>query len=173
LGEFVNTYNCSNPRRDEVAVPIQEQTTLINRILVVDDDPVCRQFFAEALIDLGYQVDTAEDGVVGWEALRSNGYNLLITDNQMPKVSGVELVKLLRSARMDVPVLLASSAIPTEEINRNPSLRLAGTLLKPFTVGELLAVVRNVLGAVDNSRNSLRTPSPVVPVMKFGVPNIG
>jgi DNA-binding response OmpR family regulator len=171
FGEPPEIAHCPGSRRDDVAAPIQDQNKLIDRILVVDDDPVCRQFYADALIDLGYQVDTAEDGGVGWEALHSTGYNLLITDNQMPKVSGVELVKLLRSARMDVPVVLASSAIPTEEIHRNPSLRLAGTLLKPFTIGELLAMVKKVLGAVDDSRNRTAMRSAVLAVTELALPN--
>jgi YesN/AraC family two-component response regulator len=64
-------------------------------------------------------VDTAEDGEFGWEALQAKNYDLLITDNNMPKVSGLELVKKLRSARMALPVILASGAMP-EELNRLP-----------------------------------------------------
>src|SRR5687768_12872274 len=99
----------------------------------------------------GYQVDTAEDGVAGWEALHGSSYDLLITDYNMPKVSGVELVKKLRSARMALPVVLVSGAIPTEELSRNPSLKLAAMLLKPFSAEELLGTVKKVLGAAEGA----------------------
>lgn len=132
-------------------MPIRDRGGLPHRILVVDDDRDIRQLCVDALVGSGYRVDTAEDGVVGWQALHANNYSLLLTDNKMPMVSGIDLVKQLRSARMDLPVVLVSSAIPTEEIDRNPSLQLAATLLKPFTLAELLDTVEGVLMA-DNRR---------------------
>jgi DNA-binding response OmpR family regulator len=121
------------------------QATRCHRILVVDDDMNLRQLHASVLACSGYQVDTAEDGAAAWATLHSNGYDLLITDNNMPKVSGVELVKKVRSARMTLPVILASGALPTEELDRNPWLQPVATLVKPFTGGQLLEAVNQVL----------------------------
>jgi two-component system sensor histidine kinase and response regulator WspE len=117
---------------------------------VVDDDISIRELSAAVLMPSGYQVDTAEDGAAGWEALHGNNYDLLITDHNMPRVSGVELVKKLRSARMALPVVLTSGALPTEELSRNPSLQLAATLLKPFSPDELLGTVIQVLRGSDS-----------------------
>ena len=130
-----------------------------NRILVVDDDLDLRLLSADLLFRSGHQVDTADDGETGWEALRARNYDLLITDNKMPKVSGVELVKKLRSARMALPVILASGAMP-EELNRLPWLRLAAILLKPFTGDELLGTVNKVLRATDGAREQTN-PTPI------------
>jgi len=130
------------------------------RILVVDDDEVLRQVNAEMLSSFGYETETAEDGAAAWEALQANGYDLLITDNNMPKVSGVELVKKLRSAHMTLPVVLASGTIPTEAMNWNSSLQLAAMLLKPFTMDELLATVKEVFRAADSAREQSE-PMPV------------
>ena len=127
------------------------QRKLPKRILVVDDDEVIRQVNAEMLSRFGYEAETAEDGAAAWEALQANGYDLLITDNNMPNVSGVELVKKLRSAHMSLPVVLASGTIPTEAMNWNSSLQLAAMLLKPFTMDELLATVKEVLHAADSA----------------------
>jgi DNA-binding response OmpR family regulator len=115
------------------------------RILVVDDDAKICQLNAEVLSRSGYQTETAEDGAAAWEALQANGYDLLITDHDMPKVSGVELVKKVRSAQMTLPVILATGSMPEEELNRHPWLQLAATLLKPFTGDELLGAVKKVL----------------------------
>src|ERR1041385_7209715 len=76
-----------------------------NRILVVDDEVEIRQVNAEVLRRFGYQTETVADGAAAWEALQANRYDLLITDNRMPKVSGVELVKKMRSAHMTLPVI--------------------------------------------------------------------
>ena len=60
-------------------------------------------------------------------------------------LSGVELVKKVRSARMTLPVILASGALPTDELNRNPWLQPVATLVKPFTGGQLLETVNELL----------------------------
>ena len=121
------------------------------RILLVDDDEVLCQVNADILSRFGYETETAEDGAAAWEALQDHGYDLVITDNSMPKVSGVELVKKLRSAHMMLPVVLASGTIPMEAMNRNSSLQLAAMLLKPFTKDELLVTVKEVLRAAESA----------------------
>jgi DNA-binding response OmpR family regulator len=129
------------------------------RILVVDDDSDLRLLDADVLALPGYHVDAAEDGAAGWEALQANNYNLLITEHSLPKLTGVELVRKLRSARMAVPVVMAAGRLPTHELARNPSLQLAATLLKPFAVDALLDTVKNVLRATDSPRE-LIAPLP-------------
>src|SRR5690349_5099960 len=133
----------------------RSQTPYSNRILVVDDDIVIRLMSSEALARSGYQVDTAADGEIGWEALCSKSYDLLITDNNMPKVSGVELVKMLRSADLALPVILVSGAMPTEELIRHPWLQVAATLLKPFTGDELVEVAKKVLRETGSTHDQL------------------
>ena len=115
------------------------------RILVVEDDDDIRRFNAEALTGSGYHVEAAVDGAQGWEALNASRYDLLITDNSMPRVSGVELVKMLRSEGMTLPVVMVSGTLPPEALNGDSSLQFAATLLKPFTVKELVGTVERVL----------------------------
>ncbi len=126
-------------------VRAESETNLPVRILVVEDDISIRQLSSTVLRHSGYHVDAAEDGAAGWEALQASNYDLLITDNTMPRVSGVELVKMVRSARMTLPVVMASGNMPTEALNRDSSLQLAATLLKPFTMHELLGTVEKAL----------------------------
>ncbi len=112
---------------EPAGAPRQRPTNRSHRILVVDEDGDLRQLYAEALAGLGYHIDTAEDGAAAWEALRANRYHLLITEHEMPHLTGVELVKMLRAARIDVPVVMAAGRLPTHELTRNPSLQLAAT----------------------------------------------
>jgi DNA-binding response OmpR family regulator len=140
-----------SPCDKAVGAPTQGQRNPSNRILFVDDSVAVREASAKVLICSGYQVDVAEDGEAGWKALHATNYDLLITDHNMPKLSGVELVKKLRSAHMKLPVVLASAALPTEELNQNPWLQFAATLLKPFTIDELLQTVKEVLGAANKA----------------------
>ena len=125
------------------------------RILVVDDESTIRLLIAHILAHAGYQVGTAEDGEIAWEALRAKNYDLLITDHNMPKVSGVELIKKLRLEDNALPVILISGAIPTEELNRHSWLQLSATLLKPFTGDQLLRIVKRVLRETQSAREQI------------------
>src|SRR5439155_21984368 len=80
--------------------PTRSQTNPSSHILVVDEDGDSRQLSAGALVSFGYRVDVAEDGAAAWKSLHANTYELRMTDNQMPKSSGVELIKKLRSGGM-------------------------------------------------------------------------
>ena len=63
------------------------------RILVAEDDTILLRLNAEILMRVGYEVDATEDGQAAWQALNAGSYDLLITDNNMPKVTGVELLQ--------------------------------------------------------------------------------
>ena len=115
------------------------------RILVVDDDVYARELNAGVLIRFGYQVDTATDGVDAWRALHDDRYDLLITDEQMPWVTGLELIEKLRADAMHLPVILASGLPPIEQLNRNPGLKIQAIVTKPCPLAVLLQTVREVL----------------------------
>jgi DNA-binding response OmpR family regulator len=120
-------------------------------MLVVEDDVAIRELNAQVLVRSGYQVDAVEDGAAGWEALHAKNFQLLIADRDMPRLSGVELVKKVRCARMTLPVILATGALPEEELEQHPWLQLAATLLKPFSPHQLLETVQEVLRATDRA----------------------
>ena len=148
---------------------VQTQTNVSLRILVVDDNvDICR-LNAEVLMDAGYKVDTAQDGAVAWSALQLLDYDLLITDNVMPTVTGLELIMKLRSEDMRVPIILMSGTMPTEELNEHPWLQIQATLLKPYSILELLTTVKEVLrtpaarrARITPPRNWQNLPSAVI-----------
>jgi two-component system OmpR family response regulator len=127
-----------------------------HRILVVDDDSDTRRQYGFVLSRPGYLVDVAADGAAGWEALQANRYSLLITEHEMPHLTGVELVKKLRAARMALPVVMAARRLPVEELALNPSLRLAATLSKPFLADALLGMVEDVLRLTDGTHEQIK-----------------
>jgi DNA-binding response OmpR family regulator len=139
--------------------PVQHRPGPARRILLVDDEPDLRRFAAQALVGSGFQVDTAENGAVAWENLQRNSYDLLITDHNMPKLTGVELVRKLRSARMTLPVILATGKLPVKELSQNPSLQLAAILPKPFSFEELLGTVNEFLCAATDAPEQVEPPS--------------
>lgn len=134
----------SNPGR----ALLQHSARPPRRILVADDDPDIRRLNAKVLIYSGYEVDAVEDGGLAWEKLQQKKHDLLLTDNDMPKLSGVELLRRLREANMNLPVILATGVPPAKEFERDPWLKPAATLLKPYSMDALLETVNLVLSSL-------------------------
>ncbi|MBV6287202.1 hybrid sensor histidine kinase/response regulator [Pseudomonas aegrilactucae] len=80
------------------------------RVLVVDDSLTVRELQRKLLSNRGYEVAVAVDGMDGWNALRSEDFDLLITDIDMPRMDGIELVTLLRrdNRLQSLPVMVVS-----------------------------------------------------------------
>jgi len=129
-----------------------------HRILIVDDEVAIRRLNAEILTGSGYQVDTAEDVASAWERIQFIKYHLIITDHAMPKATGVELLKKMHAARMDMPVIMSAAIVPYEDFARSPWLQPTAILLKPYVTTELLKTVKNVLRATTGLHNGARLP---------------
>jgi DNA-binding response OmpR family regulator len=122
-----------------------------HRILVVEADVFLRHFNVTMLLLSGYKADAAADGDAAWQALNTNSYDLLITGNAIPKVSGVELLKRLRTERMALPVIMATGTSQQHEFIRYPWLQPAATLLKPYTAEAMLRTVKMVLREAESA----------------------
>ncbi|HLX94484.1 MAG TPA: response regulator, partial [Verrucomicrobiae bacterium] len=120
------------------------------RILVVDDDSDLRLLYADALARADYDVDAVENGAAAWKALHVINYDLLIIEHNLPRLTGVELVLEMRSARLALPVILVTGQLPAEALAQNPLLQLAALLPKPFYLSQLLETVRVVLQATGS-----------------------
>jgi DNA-binding response OmpR family regulator len=141
--------------------PLEYQAKPASRILVVEDDPDIRRINAVALHRAGYHVDTAEDGLAGWKVLKvlkpvrhaPENYDLLITDHDMPGLTGLALVQKLRTAHMTLPVIMATGNFPVEDLlGRYSWLQPAFTLLKPYSIKVLLGTVEAVLRTTGAAR---------------------
>jgi len=116
-------------------------------ILVVDDDPTIRNLLAIMLQNAGYVVISAEDGEKGWEALNTHKFDLLITDHDMPRLSGLELLRRIRAHKLNLPVLLISGKIPRDIADLATLLQPGAAIEKPFTTAQFLALVQANLAA--------------------------
>ena len=117
----------------------------LGRILLVDDEIELwwDQCLAE-LVRSGCRVDTAEDGEAGWEALQANDYDLLITDNKMPKVSGLELIIHVRDRGITLPIIFASCLLPGITPEQRPYFVNVHLLEKPVTPSQLSKTLHQI-----------------------------
>ena len=88
---------------------IQEETQT-KSILIVDDSITVRETERKLLENRGYQVDVAVDGVEGWNAVRTKSYDLVISDIDMPRMNGIELIKNIRNhpVHSSLPIIVVS-----------------------------------------------------------------
>jgi CheY-like chemotaxis protein len=149
-----------SPAENPTSAPIREQLNLSYRILVVDDDNNTRQHSVAVLVRSGYDVETAIDGAAGWKALQTNDYDLVVTDNQMPKMTGIEMIARLRSAAIPVPIIMATGNLPADIFEQDPWLKPDAMLERPFSDEDLLATVKNVLHTPGVGAGGGETPFP-------------
>jgi DNA-binding response OmpR family regulator len=137
--------NGNSQTGERANAPLKARTDPLCRILVVEDNISLRRLNTQMLSRSGYEVDGAADGSVAWQALSTGSYDLLITAHDIPKLTGVELVRKARAARMALPVVMATGTLPKEEFIRQPWLQPAAMLPKPYTAEEMLRTVKKVL----------------------------
>ncbi len=118
------------------------------RFLVVDDFAPMREIVRKVLQDMGYQhIHEANDGITALPLLRSQRFDLLITDWTMPKMPGIELLRAVRSdpqlARL--PVLMVTAEVKRDQIVEATHAGVNGYILKPFTEQALTAKVNKIL----------------------------
>ena len=129
------------------------------RILVVEDAEDLRQLNGEMLMDAGYAVELVEDGAAACAALQLHRYDLLLTDQFLPKLSGVELLKKILTARMTLPIIMVTEILPTWEFALHPCLQSVKMLRKPYTMDKLLGAVHSVLPQSAGALTE-QTPAP-------------
>jgi CheY-like chemotaxis protein len=164
------------PISQQASAPFQYQTNLFHSVLVVEDNELIRRVNAEVLTRSGYEVNVAEDGDAAWEAIQSRHYDLMATDNEMPKLSGMELLYKLRAARKTMPVILASGTMPVEKVKQHSWLQIDATLLKPYTAKEFLTTVEKIIYATDGMAGQTAPPpdwqqQPLAAGMKISLQN--
>jgi DNA-binding response OmpR family regulator len=128
------------PAPSSPPIPVRAQ-----RILVADDEEDIRHLISSVLAGAGFDVNTAFDGEEAWEALQHEHCDLLITDNEMPRLTGIKLIERIRDSGMSLPVIVASGFFSTEGVRDYAQLQIAAVIPKPFNIGEFLTTVRIAL----------------------------
>ena len=131
------------------------QTSAV-RVLVVEDDAKIASFVAKGLRQEGFAVDHASDGDTAWALAQATAYDLIVVDVMLPGIDGLELVKRLRAARAEVPVLFLSARSSVED--RVRGLRAGGDdyLTKPFAYAEFSARIQALIRRASRAPEATR-----------------
>lgn len=118
-------------------------------ILVVEDEKAIVELLKFHLSDLGFEVDTAEDGQVGLDKALANDYALIVLDLMLPNLNGIEVCKELRKREVNTPVLMLTAK--SEEFDKVLGLEIGADdyMTKPFSIREFQARVKALLRRME------------------------
>jgi DNA-binding response OmpR family regulator len=112
------------------------------RILVVDDDLAIRVLLQAVLRRMNFDVDLAEDGMVGFERLGQQRYDLVLLDLMMPKVNGYEFLERINTDEAHPrPHVIVFTAAGQRGINKIPPNSVCNSILKPFDLEKFLDMI--------------------------------
>lgn len=124
------------------------------RILVIEDERKVARFLEQGLREEKYSVDVAFDGEDGLNRALSEAYDLVITDVMMPKRSGIDVIKALRSEKRNMPILCLTARTEVGDKIEGLDAGADDYLTKPFLFEELSARVRSLLRRSDMEKKT-------------------
>jgi len=127
------------------------ETDVGNSVLVAEDDRVMSDVIRFNLERNGYQVVVARDGLEAWGQLQTRHFDILVSDYQMPGMSGEELCRELRTTYPDrhLPVIfLSARGLELDASRLRDELQIDMLMFKPFSPRELVAAVADCLNPV-------------------------
>lgn len=135
LNSFVNFIH---PHPDHVG-------NLLSRILLIEDNRTLAEILSDMLSSFGYVVCPVHDGIAGLTRLEREPFDLVVSDIQMPRLDGMNLVKVLGGLKLELPVILMTGYTGIWEKERALRQGAVDFLPKPFAMEELLAAVSRAL----------------------------
>lgn len=119
----------------------------MTRILAVDDSPSMRDMVRIALTSAGFDVISASDGQEALDLARSSGFDLVLSDVNMPVMDGIQLIRALRaeSAYRHIPILMLTTEAGPDRKKEGKDAGATGWIVKPFDPAQLVATMHRVL----------------------------
>jgi len=125
------------------------------KLLIVEDEIKTGEYLKQGLSEAGFIVDLADNGLDGHHLAMTENYDLLILDVMLPDVDGWRILKSLREASKEVPVLFLTARDSIDDRVKGLEMGADDYLVKPFVFAELLARVRTLLRRGANHTNEL------------------
>ena len=131
------------------------------KLLVVDDEAGVREMLADALRMVGYEVEVAADGLAAMKHLHVSPFDLVITDVNMPHLSGFELLERMRTQGYEQPVILLTARQDRADVATGFRTGADDYVTKPFGLEELMLRVKARLKNVGLAEDQILSCGPV------------
>src|SRR5436190_20941077 len=114
-------------------------------ILLVEDEPNVVSVIKRGLTEYGFEVSVAANGATGLQMALDNNFDLVILDVMLPVMDGIQVCKLIRQQKQNVPIIMLTALDSTENIVSGLDSGADDYLVKPFKIAELAARLRTLL----------------------------
>jgi DNA-binding NtrC family response regulator len=118
----------------------------MSKILLIDDDEQVLKSLGMLLESEGHEVTSIRDPEKAEEAVRQEDCDLLITDVRMSPVDGIQLLRVAREAKPDVPTIVISAYTSEQTLKESMQFGCSAYIKKPFQIEEVLDAVKTALG---------------------------
>lgn len=122
-------------------------------ILLVEDEPNVVSVISRGLSDEGFAVSIAPDGLIGKQLALENEFDLIILDIMLPGINGLELCKIIKAEKPNVPIIMLTALGTTENVVNGLDNGADDYLIKPFKFAELFARIRMLLRRYNGAAN--------------------
>ncbi len=140
----------------------------MKRVLVVDDTKNIRLLLTKCLALEGYEVDTAANGLEGYEKICRNSYSLVFLDIKLPELSGTEVLRRIRAMGIPTPVIIITAYPTVKNAVECTQLGSIAYLQKPFTAERLKAVLGQLAAEAQERRADGEEISQLIDERRYG-----
>lgn len=137
------------------------------KILIVDDDPSIRNMLAIVLKKSGYDVTGANNGKAGLDNLKKGAFDLVISDIKMPDISGIELLKKIKSINPEIPVIMITAYASANDAVEAMKLGAEDYITKPFNLDELKIIIDRAIYKRNMEKENVLLKSRLTAKEKF------
>ncbi|MFQ3675120.1 MAG: response regulator [Endomicrobiia bacterium] len=118
------------------------------KVLIIDDEQGIRDLLTFLLKPKGFDITCAEDGLEGIEKFKKESFDIVLLDIHMPKMNGLEVLKVIKKIKPEqIVIIFSSSSDPQFELEKKAELSFGvkTCLYKPFNIDEIITVINDVL----------------------------
>jgi len=123
------------------------------KLLYVEDNESVRVTNIELLKNFFTDIDSANDGHEGFEKFKQSNYDIIITDINMPHLSGIEMIDLIREIDKDVTILIVSAYSEIEYFTSSIKVGIQGYVIKPTSMEQLMDALDNCIDFIEDKRS--------------------
>jgi len=134
---------------DKESIDALIKSTKSLNILYIEDDMIARESTLKFLKTIFSNIDIAVDGEDGFSKYQNSKYNIILTDINMPKLSGLELIEKIRLRDVSIPILILSAYDDTEYFVQSIKYGVDGYLLKPIELEQFFTIISKIIKRIE------------------------
>jgi len=122
-------------------------------LLYIEDDSIIREITLVSLQEFFRNITIAEDGEEGYILFQKDRFDLIITDINMPKLNGMDMIEKIRKIDPDIPILILSAYTNKNDLIKSVKYHVYEYIIKPFDIKDFKTTIRNIINEIEYKQN--------------------